>query len=120
MEETGSITGGRSKDKCETYSVEGPDADFRHYLARLRRCSRCFSLKKEALQYAVKLIVYAYNQHQLFKRQYPNTTHLSWISQHHDLGHSPKGVSWKLYGLSIFGVKIAFLGKFDHISGGHR
>jgi IS1 family transposase len=30
------------KDKSETYSVEGGNADIRHYLARLARSSRCF------------------------------------------------------------------------------
>jgi IS1 family transposase len=30
-------------DKSQTYSVEGTNADLRHYLARLGRRSRCFS-----------------------------------------------------------------------------
>ena len=60
------------KDKSETYSVEGSNADFRHYLARLRRRSRCFSRKAEALRNAVKLFVYAYNQRQLYRHRYPN------------------------------------------------
>ncbi len=59
-------------DKSQTYSVEGSNADFRHYLARLRRRSRCFSRKKEALHNAVKLFIYAYNQRQLYKYRYPN------------------------------------------------
>jgi len=59
------------KDKSETYSVEGTYADFRHYLARLRRQSRYFSCKKEALNNAVKLFVYAYNQRQLYKYRFP-------------------------------------------------
>ena len=59
------------KDKSETYSVEGSNADLRHYLARLRRRSRCFSRKREALLNAVKLFVYAYNQRQLYKRRFP-------------------------------------------------
>ena len=29
-------------DKSQTYSVEGTNADLRHYLARLARHSRCF------------------------------------------------------------------------------
>ncbi len=37
------------KDKSETYSVEGENADLRHYLARLARKSRCFSRSLEAL-----------------------------------------------------------------------
>ena len=59
-------------NKSQTYSVEGSNADFRHYLARLRRRSRCFSRKKEALHNAVKLFIYAYNQRQLYKYRYPN------------------------------------------------
>lgn len=31
------------KDKIETYTVEGTNADLRHYLTRLLRRSRCFS-----------------------------------------------------------------------------
>ena len=36
-------------DKSETYSVEGDNADIRHYLARLGRRSRCFSRCQWAL-----------------------------------------------------------------------
>ena len=60
------------KDKSQTYSVEGSNADLRHYLARLRRRSRCFSRRKEALQHAVKIFVYAYNHRQLYKQQFPH------------------------------------------------
>ena len=59
------------KDKSQTYSVEGTNADLRHYLARLRRRSRCFSRCEQALRNAVKLFVYAYNSRQLFKRRFP-------------------------------------------------
>ncbi len=61
-------------EKSETYSVEGSNADLRHYLARLRRKSRCFSRCVEALRNAVKLFVYAYNRRQLIKHQFPNYT----------------------------------------------
>jgi insertion element IS1 protein InsB len=60
------------QDKSETYSVEGANADLRHYLARLRRRSRCFSRCEKALRNAVKLFVFAYNQRQLYKQQFPN------------------------------------------------
>jgi len=60
------------KDKSQTYSAAGSNADFRHYLAGLRRRSRCFSRKKEALYHAVKIFIHAYNQRQLYKHQYPN------------------------------------------------
>jgi IS1 family transposase len=35
-------------DKSETYSVEGDNAELRHYLTRLVRRSRCFSLPVRA------------------------------------------------------------------------
>ena len=59
------------KDKSETYTVEGTNADLRHYLARLRRRSRCFSRCEQALHNAVKLFVYAYNRRQLSKHRFP-------------------------------------------------
>ncbi len=58
-------------DKSQTFSVEGDNADLRHYLARLGRKSRCFSRSLEALARAVKLFAYCYNARQLFKRRYP-------------------------------------------------
>lgn len=63
------------KDKSQTYLVEGSNADLRHYLARLRRRSRCFSRKREALHNAVKLFVHAYNQPQLYKHRFPSYNH---------------------------------------------
>ena len=57
------------KDKSETYSVEGANADLRHYLARLQRASRCFSRCFKALSKAVELFVYFYNERQLRKRK---------------------------------------------------
>ena len=59
------------KDKSETYSVEGGNADLRHYLARLQRSSRCFSRCFKALARAVELFVYFYNERQLRKRRLP-------------------------------------------------
>ncbi len=59
------------KDKSQTYSVEGGNADLRHYLARLTRSSRCFSRCFKALARAVQLFVYFYNERQLKKRKYP-------------------------------------------------
>jgi len=59
------------KDKSETYSVEGVNADLRHYLARLRRKSRCFSRCEVALHNAVKIFVFSYNHRQLRKKKYP-------------------------------------------------
>ena len=61
-----------SDGKADTFSVEGDNADLRHYLARLVRRSRCFSRCIRALWNAVKLFVHCYNQRQLLKRAYPH------------------------------------------------
>lgn len=58
-------------DKSETYSVEGTNADLRHYLARPARRSRCFSRCINALTRAVDLFVRCYNARQLKKRKHP-------------------------------------------------
>lgn len=58
-------------DKSEPYSVAGGNADLRHYLARLVRKSRCVSRGMRALQRAVKLGGWCYNQQQLWKQRYP-------------------------------------------------
>ncbi len=42
-----------SEGKTDTYSVEGDNAELRHYPARLARRSRCFSRSLEALEWAV-------------------------------------------------------------------
>jgi insertion element IS1 protein InsB len=62
---------GVSEGKQDTYSVEGDNADLRHYLARLVRRSRCFSRCIQALWNAIKLFVHCYNQRQLYKQAYP-------------------------------------------------
>jgi IS1 family transposase len=59
-------------DKSQTYSVEGVNADLRHYLARLRRRSRCFSRSLRALIAAVKLFVFAHNRRQLYRLRFPD------------------------------------------------
>jgi IS1 family transposase len=59
-------------DKSQTYSVEGDNAELRHYLARLGRRSRCFSRCVKALARAVKLLVYAWNRRQLYRLDYPD------------------------------------------------
>ena len=61
-------------DKSETYRVEGDNAEFRHYLARLARRSRCFSRCAKALCAAVKLFVFAWNRRQLQHIRYPKYT----------------------------------------------
>jgi len=58
-------------DKSQTYSVEGDNAELRHYLARLTRKSRCFSKCIKALRRAVELFVWCWNKRQLHKQQHP-------------------------------------------------
>ena len=61
-----------SEGKTDTYSVEGDNAELRHYLARLARRSRCFSRCPEALKAALKLFMYCFNRRQLHKQCFPN------------------------------------------------
>jgi IS1 family transposase len=58
--------------KADTYAVEADNAEFRHYLARLARQSRCFSRCPYALRCAIKLFVFCFNSRQLYKQKYPN------------------------------------------------
>lgn len=58
-------------DKSQTYSVEGTNADLRHYLARLARRSRCFSRCIHALTRAADVFVRFYNARQMRKHKYP-------------------------------------------------
>lgn len=60
-----------SDGKSDTYSVEANNAEFRHYLARLARSSRCFSRCPHALACALRLFVYCFNSRQLHKRAFP-------------------------------------------------
>ena len=67
--------GGRyevSQGKNDTFSVEGDNAELRHYLARLVRKSRCFSRCVHALQSAIKLFVFAFNRRQLQQQAFPS------------------------------------------------
>lgn len=60
-----------SVGKEETYTVESLNANLRTYLKRLARRSRCFSRSLEALQRAVRLFVYYYNQRQRLYLAHP-------------------------------------------------
>ena len=57
--------------KSQTFSVEGDNAELRHYLARLARRSRYFSRCLWALTRAVALFVYAWNRRQRTKGAFP-------------------------------------------------
>ena len=49
-------------DKSETYTVEGVNADLRHYIPILARRSRCFARSLETLYAVVEVFVEAYNR----------------------------------------------------------
>ena len=61
-----------SQGKSDTYSVEGDNAELRHYLARLARRLRCFSRCVQALEWAIRLFIYCFNRRQLMKLSFPN------------------------------------------------
>lgn len=58
-------------DKSQTFSVEGDNAELRHYLARLHRSTRCFSKSLDALRRALDVFVYFWNMRQLRQRAQP-------------------------------------------------
>ena len=58
-------------DKSQTYSVEGSNAEIRHYLGRLHRKSRCFCRSLPALQRLFWLFAYCYNRRCLLWHQRP-------------------------------------------------
>ena len=58
-------------DKSETYSVEGDNAELRHYLTRLVRRSRCFSRCLVWLNRHLKAFAHAWNRRQLHNRLRP-------------------------------------------------
>ena len=57
-------------DKSDTHNVEGSNADLRHYIAGLRRRSRCFFRSKETLVAVLGIFIRAYNRFGEAKRQY--------------------------------------------------
>lgn len=59
-----------SRDKSDTFTVEGVNADLRHYIPILRRRSRCFPRKLETLKDVLELFVMAYNAFGIAKIRY--------------------------------------------------
>ena len=57
-------------NKNDTYTVEGTNADLRHYIAGLRRKSRCFFRKLETLKAVLYIFINAYNKFGEAKRAY--------------------------------------------------
>jgi len=62
-------------NKNDTYIIEGTNADLRHYIAGLRRKSRCFFRSFETLKAVLYLVINAYNKFgeakELYKAKYP-------------------------------------------------
>ena len=57
-------------NKNDTFTVEGVNADLRHYIPTLARRSRCFPRKLEKLQAVLTVFVTAYNRFGLQKARY--------------------------------------------------
>lgn len=57
-------------NKNDTFTVEGVNADLRHYIPTLARRSRCFPRKLENLQAVLAIFVGAYNRFGLQKARY--------------------------------------------------
>jgi hypothetical protein len=60
-----------SAGKRDIFTVEGGNADLRHYVAALARKTRCVARSVAALRDTLKLVITAYNQQQLHNFRYP-------------------------------------------------
>ena len=58
------------RDKKDTFTVEGVNSDLRHYIAVLRRRSRCFCRKLETLHVVLEVFADAYNAFGLAKMKF--------------------------------------------------
>ena len=58
------------RDKSDTFTVEGVNADLRHYIPILARRSRCFPRKIETLRAVLAVFVEAYNKFGTAKRRF--------------------------------------------------
>ena len=56
-----------TRDKSDTFTVEGVNADLRHYIPLLKRRSRCFARTLETLRAVLEVFVDAYNRFGLAK-----------------------------------------------------
>ncbi len=63
-------------NKRDTYTIEGTNADIRHYIAGLRRRSRCFFRSLETLKAVLAIFIDAYNRFgeakQMYRKRHPN------------------------------------------------
>lgn len=62
-----------ASDKSNTFTVEGVNADLRHYIPILARRSRCFARKLETLKAVLDVFVDAYNRFGTAKHKYRQT-----------------------------------------------
>jgi IS1 family transposase len=62
-----------SRDKSDTFTVEGVNADLRHYIPILARRSRCFARKLDTLRAVMEVFVEAYNRFGAAKYKYRQT-----------------------------------------------
>ena len=58
------------RDKSDTFTVEGVNADLRHYIPLLARRSRCFARTLETLQAVVEVFADAYNRFGIAKHKH--------------------------------------------------
>lgn len=49
------------QSKCETFTVEGYNSRIRHYLARFRRKSKCYSKAEHMIEKSLKLLLLRLN-----------------------------------------------------------
>lgn len=49
------------RSKAETFTVEGYNSLFRHYLARMRRKSKCYTKSQKMLEYSIRLLMLKWN-----------------------------------------------------------
>lgn len=59
-----------ARNKSDTFTVEGINADLRHYIPILARRSRCFPRTLETLKAVVEVFVCAYNRFGMAKYKY--------------------------------------------------
>jgi insertion element IS1 protein InsB len=50
------------QSKAKTFTVEGYNSLFRHFLARMRRKSKCYSKKMEMLKLSILLLMHHRNE----------------------------------------------------------
>jgi IS1 family transposase len=62
-----------ARDKSNTFTVEGVNADLRHYIPIISRRTRCFARKLETRQAVLAVFVYAYNRFGKVKLSYRST-----------------------------------------------